>query len=189
VIEIVRPPTDNLYKFVALSGLAMVIVSVVLTISRTQQLQLEVQQVGGELALVSVDVGILEGEQRRLASEVAEREALLVATIGDTTGMAEVDRDAWRTWLDRSTAEAVRLQTASHELARRNQEAANRNERTRVLLSQLRLVVILGLGFGSLGIGLALWGFEQWYRKVQVFEDLRLKQLAIPKGSDDASVT
>lgn len=131
-------PTDNLYKFIALSGLVILLFSVVYPYKLVTDLELKAVEAGTQVKLLELESAAIERE-----IYVMEKEK-------------EPARDE---------VEALRLR---HEQNKINSiKIEGEQERLSVLLKQLR-TAFNSLMFGVLfGCVLAYIGFYLWYVRVQ----------------------
>jgi hypothetical protein len=176
------PPTDNLYKFVALSGVALFIVGLA----------------GPWTALSNV-----KGEAFKRETEFAVFKAESDALVRTTTELtkraedlaAEVDRlnakpgDSLPTWLwlepvPRTEDVQTRYRAITQEretIVRRRDELLTRAARllaevegVRRSIDDAQVLVLAGAALALFGAGLAIWGFRRWYYRVQRYLDLQL---------------
>ena len=153
------PPTDNLYKFLAITGLLIIFAPLVLYWSleleylqknfevKPTMLALEIE--GRKLELETAKI-LAESERAELSKDAAKQERL---------------RIGYKDSLERFDAHRVKVaeMTAKHDLLV-------------VLADRLRL--ILNVAKFAIGFGAActLAGFGLWYTKVQVHQDRALRE-------------
>ena len=140
-------PTDNLYKFMALSGLALIIFSTAVPIVRLGELDLKRAEVEGEQTVLEVELEELKRDISLLEKKVKP---------------SSQDLDAFR-------KRAV-------ELRIKNAQFKGKTEQYRTLVSALQLAwSILKYG-NTIGVAVAAAGFLLWYRQIQRPNDALLKR-------------
>jgi hypothetical protein len=166
-------PTDNLYKFIALSGLVLMLFSATYPVHQVFELRERKAQTDEEVEVLRIEVTALMEKVARLEKEVD-------AFDKETKEARETDRDK-----DLVKSRAAEFRARSAEIRQANLELEMRSARLAVkhrLLSDIAtnvLIVIVVLGvFGTAGLFMASWGFRAWYFRVQRLQDLLLnKQL------------
>ena len=171
-----RIATDNLYKFMALAGLASLLLSNGFLHVQISRLEERVIETGVEGHVLEEDVKLLEWDTKRLESEVKRLE--------------ESDADDTRA----ASASEARLQLENLEkkldsLHRRRVETAKLHYRLvgkRVLndslLEQLKYANILVIFINAFCGGVTALGFTLWYYKHQKFQDrIVQKQASLPE--------
>lgn len=201
MFDLLKPPTDNLYKFIALTGLLLLIISVVLPAYAIVTMEMKRLDVVRELNKTSATLD--EAKNLGVEAEAATHDAHAASSLVDaavarykampkskhpsrqeaTERLRRLDEIEAATQRLRDASQ--KLQSKTEELGRKTAEAQTRNIETDY---QNELLETINLGFivskillliGSLvGIVLALLGFILWYRKVQVFEDRVLQKTA-----------
>ncbi len=166
----ITPPTDNMYKFMALSGVALVIVGIYcwvqLWISFNEREQTLNESIARSLALSSANAH-LSRIQWLLKNPQARRE--INSTQATTSPwVAEWDRafEGLSSWKPELPPPNFDVQLSQLQTAR------------------WRLSAWPGISSICLlpaGIALAAWGFRLWYRRVQVYQDAILKAEARAK--------
>jgi hypothetical protein len=139
-------PTDNLYKFIALTGMSIVLVSFYLATTRTESYLTRGYSVTGDAAVLAL-------ERNQLNKEIAESKRKKISPIEQK--QFEVRRD-----------ELNRRRVLLAEKARGEQEILDWN----------RIVIYDVLGAGFIGIIVAVCGFSLWYHRVQKYMDRALRE-------------
>jgi hypothetical protein len=194
MFDVLKPPTDNLYKFIALTGLLVLIVSVVLQAYALVTMEMKRLEVVRELnktnATLSEAKGL--GEEPEGAKHDANAASVkLDAAVARYKAMPKSKHPSRQEAteqlrrLDEIEAASQRLRDASKELQSKAEELGRKTAEahTRSIETEYQNEVLetINLGFvlskillliGSLvGIVIALLGFVLWYRKVQLFEE------------------
>jgi hypothetical protein len=140
-------PTDNLYKFLSVSGLAIAILSIVLPIMRISEIRMKLVEVKTQANVFSV-----------------ESEAL------------REDNERWpkKTVLNPEETESLRRRLV--ELKIKSAEIGGRLEQIKSLNRDLDYMMILFWGGLPLGVAISVLGFVAWYFIVQKPNDLLLQK-------------
>lgn len=142
-------PTDNLYKFMALSGLAILIISTVFPMMRISEIKLKLVELETQTEIIGIETQKLKEE----VSEKAEQIEKWMLRLKDL----EADRKRM-----------IKLQIKTVELV-------GQRKLVEVLLEDLRSYLIFIMVGGALGGLLCSSGFGLWYGLVQRPSDLLLK--------------
>ena len=131
-------PTDNLYKFMALAGVVLLVfgLSYPLRLATQLQLQLADQQ-------VQVEISKLRTEQIEGRFDLIKRDK--TATL----------------------SQSLELQSKLYDLREQTAVVSGAVEKARLLLYQFLFFAIIGLGCAVSGYLLARAGFKLWYVRVQ----------------------
>lgn len=184
-------PTDNLYKFVALSGVAIFLFALYFTLSSAKSFDKQAIVLSGEIAKLQQDSTNLANDRRNLKSEIRgfyEASGLKAPLIVSDTLIVysrllsaspnlqkksdEIERlvdeynGKWREY----ESQNIELQT-KQSLQKYNQDL------TRAMFISCPILIV----FGAL---LAMVGFVNWYNKVQGYQDLLLETEVSLKGED-----
>lgn len=155
-----QPPTDNLYKFLAIFGLVVVGFSIYIPLQRLEaygrsSVQLEAAYEPFIERLKVVD----DASRTELECAISEAKKREGAEADNSSACDQVIET--RAAADRARAELVALQTKIKDLQ------YDRN----FLYGQYRLYFYMGLVAGCLGLGLCVAGFWLWYVRLQKFLD------------------
>jgi len=201
MLDLIKPPTDNLYKFQALAGLLLALVSLLYPTWLYQQallryldakngeteLQTQTDYVQKRLDLLQVQMNttlddpdqmkklIDDLENQRLAASSPKREAL----------SAEIERlrKRWQESLQSRTALFEASQELKASLQSKTGQLAIQKSVSETELSMSRYMIYIGLVGIVIGVIITLRGFRQWSKRVQVYEDKILKREADKKPS------
>jgi len=155
-MQIPSLPTDNLYKFLAIAGLVIIVLSVVGPWSRYEQLtpktiEVETQVSTHKREIVSVESAIMRTEEElKKAKTQKERELLL--------------------------ARAEELQKQKRQLQIMISEIAGKRTLLQHLQERVALYFVVGTYSLVFGVIVSIVGFVLWYRRVQRYQDGILKQ-------------
>jgi hypothetical protein len=148
-------PTDNLYKFMAIAGLALIAFSAYVRISQSHEIDARIDALKRELVVITVDIQYLDRE---------------LAPV-DTTACVSPAKPACpsdaqlSTWRERSAdiRKRLELNRVGNETLRRLADEATR----------LHVVTFIGTFIGFL---LAIYGFYFWYTRLQRYQDAAVKR-------------
>lgn len=142
-------PTDNLYKFMALSGLAIALISFFLPMKQVRDIEMEIVEIQEQARLLNEKndfLDIKKGIIERLKSAPAE--------------------------------EAEKIFIERQQLVLESVRILAKLERVKFLKDEIKnLKTIIGL-LSGLGVFLSVLGFILWYQKVQRYQDKVLKDNA-----------
>lgn len=192
-MDLLTPPTDNLYKFQAIAGLLLILVSV--TYPPWLYHKAIMAYLAAEHEKVQLQTQATFAQSRRDTLERRRQTLLddpdkLKQSIHDLESKQQETSDSARSNV---TAEIDRLRTRWQEVVRTREALVDASDE--LLLSlQLKAVQIqhqqqvseaemsmsqkiMYCGFGGVILGLILTfsGFRNWHRRVQVFQDAALK--------------
>jgi hypothetical protein len=139
-------PTDNLYKFMAIAGLTLVVYSLIAPFALLNRNLEKIESVASEAAAIGADVKLLN-------------ESLKVDPV--TPG----DRE-----------EAGKRLEQSADVARRNAVLGVKREMVHRLNQQNLVVEIAGIVALLVGSALAVAGFYLWYDRVQKYLDAAARE-------------
>ena len=140
-------PTDNLYKFLAVSGLVIFIFSQVLPVIRISEIRMKLVEVRTQSNILKV-----------LSEELEED----IAIWKNKTSLTPEEKDSFRKRLIE-----IRIKTA---------ELRGRFEQVESLNRDLDYLMILFWGGLLIGVGISVLGFLAWYFIVQKPNDLLLRK-------------
>ena len=140
-------PTDNLYKFMSLALVVIIIISVSYPIIQIEQLQHRIVSLNGDQKILNREVELLKKEINLFEKNKNKTMAELI--------------DFYR--------KTNQQQIKNIELMVKVQDI----ELTSKYISQNRILGIIGTSLGSF---LAFFGFSLWYVRIQKLQDLLLKR-------------
>jgi hypothetical protein len=160
--QLPQPPTDNLYKFKAIAGISLLIVSLGVPAFLAYSSIIDVLDIRAKIS-------VLEEEQNNLLEDLTRRNTDISAGKVESEQKAEDFRERIR---------RARL---------KNIEVKGENDKliVRAILLFLLLVLSAFLSFASLA-----WiyrGFNDWQNKLQVYQDAIVKNQAKENIEDDAN--
>lgn len=208
MFDFLKPPTDNLYKFIALTGLLLLVVSVALPAYALYALEIKRLEAKREVNITKDEIEnskvmklLVESAQQKMdaaktAGEAAN-ENLKLAQISKGTSSQRLKR------LEEAKAEVqkalIHLQETTSDFSKKADEYFKQvtlvtrrtvdNEYQVEVMDSIALAAfyskfLLFAGV-SLGLTLSVFGFILWYRKVQVFEDRVLTKAAAEALSEN----
>ena len=147
-----KPPTDNLYKFLAVSGLVLVAVAIVVPLQRYdayEQLVLEA---------IPASTAAADASMRRLDAAIEEATA------------REEGRPSRITTEQRQSIEAT-----AEEASRKRDEVAFRLHAAGNRYSRWLVTAVV---IGGLGLAMSVFGFWRWYSRLQRYQDILVEREA-----------
>lgn len=139
------PATDNLYKFLAMSGVALASLSLAYPTQLVNELEIQVVELKAQRSKLEIKNDLLRRQMKLVDS-------------GQINGKT-------------SSAEVATMLKAEAELKSNESDFTASTEKTKLLIAQAHFFNTLGL-FGSVtGLCMAALGFFRWYKKVQLPAD------------------
>lgn len=183
-MDILRPPTDNLYKFLSLSGLLLFLFFV--TYPTWLYVELNKQRVGliRDLKILKYDAEEFQsaGKEAEIASKESQERAGRLADIVEKFEKRQITyEEAMKALDDSKTASADTLQKidvlkkAINDWRKQDVEVEMKNDLLEINEEHARRVRTVAL-FGILiSLSMTVMGFSLWYIRVQQYEDIILK--------------
>ena len=161
-------PTDNLYKFVALTGAALLIASFIFPLTRLDDLELAIQQTSSQRKVLGVETSALEADVTQLDLDLKRLGAAVDAASRPASAMKE---------------DAIKARERLHELsgkqlalAIKRAEIQGNDDKNTLLMKQIkRTWSYLKIG-GFIGLLMTYVGFLLWYLRVQRPMDIEVRK-------------
>ena len=181
------PPTDNLYKFMALSGIVLVVAFFIPLVFFRQTAMEYLAQVRGSKELevqekfVNQRLETLKLRQQHLI----DTKNKLQKRLEGVNSASNSETDKLEGLLKETNSEIESIEDASHELSLNlalkraqvdSEETVNFNERR-----DSRVLIVVGVIWVVLGLALSFAGFWLWYKKLQRYQDRVAKKEAEDK--------
>jgi hypothetical protein len=213
-MDFLKPPTDNLYKFLAMSGLLLLLVcqtyppwlSYRLSISmfeldkdiKVEELEIKAEETRGkdfkaELDVSQADADDLLKESENLKRLVesqpshAQKRRLVKERVGPLEKKSRLLQARVEEIKKGFPEKRAAFTASSDAIAQKLIEVEYKHDLIKWELRQLKLlgwVANFGAGLGAL---MATWGFRLWYRRVQVYQDAILRKQAAALESERES--
>jgi hypothetical protein len=199
-----EPPTDSLYKFMAISGLLMVGFGVGYPFSQLIKLEREAEHLRGEMERLKIetryndkDVDALEQETESLKKDIAEYTKEINSIRRRRTRLADAAITEIDNRLTRARERLLRKADASRERLKQIElTTADLEANSRMLSnahSYIKALRVVGLILAPFGLFWQLVGFLLWWHRIQSPLDKILKRDAdTPRPAErtqEASVT
>jgi len=169
-VNLQNPPTDSLYKFCAIAGLVVVLISVYLPERMVEEFESKASVFILELRKAKVELEFQSKELDSLNKDLTSlRQSLMQKQANKSVQEKSIERTNQAASAIRQTSKTVELKNA--EIMTTEEEIKRLGERTRSAVRVGAIGWILG------GI-LAVYGFTNWYRKIQVHQDALIKRQA-----------
>ena len=167
-------PTDSLYKFMAISGIILIIVPLVFMYNYYNKLLVETYN-------NSLEVDILEIEAKHLREDVLSLEEGVndfESRVGIKGNLIANENVLIKIEASNLSEITKSIDTKNKELEIKLIKTKNRLEINSVLRNNTKILLFLGKIFGVLGSILTVAGFSLWYYKIQIYQDKILKENA-----------
>ena len=177
--DLPQPPTDNLYKFCALTGTIIVILSILLPARLAISFIDELDQLTRRLSIAKVEVDYSGRKIRRL-------DRLIQNSINDQKSELPDPKDHLvLKYSDDEIKELLKeVDTLRKDDEIRGAEMQWTHERHKKLLKLFAGVLVLGFAGVGVGSRLAYFGYRNWYFRVQKPLDRHLAKSA-PQPNDE----
>ncbi|MBN1969680.1 hypothetical protein JXM83_00090 [Candidatus Woesearchaeota archaeon] len=200
-MEIPNLPTDNLYKFMATSGVVISIVCLILVIISSKERDKELSNIHTEYLLLDYEIEVLHKKDSILFIEISalkdrvdkyetRKEKPVKVKLDDlqTIYSNAENRDLFiflQKYHNELIPEALdfkNLQLKEAQLAD-NREILHRKEillkeRSRIWKEEQKrgkIIIWILMSAAIIGSNLAVWGFFLWYKRVQIYLDRQIK--------------
>lgn len=197
-------PTDNLYKFMALSGIMMLIVSLI-PFYHSYELKLEAIRLNGEIKTLNVQINYLSEDLSELNKEVSAlyketdsiKRQLGALDANEAVGIKQALSDDEKVEIIKRSEEITKKATEQKSKLLQYQEINRKQELTSIkhdneiqkqkfLLFVIWNELIIGTLGLLFGIILSYKGFLLWYKKLQVPLD-KIVQRKLNQRDDQAN--
>lgn len=157
-------PTDNLYKFCAVSGIVLLLFGATIPVQKLFDTQDKLDQVKTEEKILSVQIANLREDFNRVNSDLGTLEKDTTAAEANP-GAADLPSLRARSTAASTTLSAVKSQ--GRQLAIINVRQQGNLDHLKHLIQRLWLYVAAAAIFMLGGLELAFFGFRRWYYLVQ----------------------
>ena len=172
-MSLLQPPTDNLYKFLAISGLLLLGFFQVFPLLQLRELRNERIQISGEISILRIDLEHLRNEtNRQYDANDSMIKAMEKRTPQDSFWKSE------KAYIDFMVSEYKYVrdkQDQAYEKRRlietRIAQIDTKNELLEQVGSDIKYLRFAAFGGSIVAIVIGIWGFKLWYRKVQAPQD------------------
>lgn len=195
MMSLFTPPTDNLYKFVALSGIVLIVAGLTIPPVFFHQTGMEYlaqlhdsKEFEVQEKFVNERLPILDGRKEQVLNQKDNLQQRL-DRLKSASPSTEVDKVEGQ--IKEANHEIEKIEDSSHELTLnlelkraqiKYEETVSANR-----LSLSRLFLMLGFGAVIFGICISILGFTLWYKKLQRYQDRKVTEEAKIKSADDST--
>lgn len=178
-------PTDNLYKFMAISGV-LVFLSSFIPYIHFHNLNLSSIKLESEIILLVKEAEWLESDTKQLRDEVSELKLQtyeLEKTIAkNRNGQDKLstkiksELDDIKIKMNEINLKNLELMEKQREIERKNIEHKTKNQEHRYLSRLIKIEKTIASLIAILGLGLSIYGFSLWYKKLQHPQDVLMSK-------------
>lgn len=170
-------PTDNLYKFIALSGLTLVILSFLPNFHAYNH-KVSLIRLDGEVKTLKKEVEWVSSDLKKLDNEIESAEMKIARPLSDILKGKAIEFEKHREELDELRAKRSRhVEMLRKQIIKAIQISTKQQEQVYLGKRILIEIVIAGCT-GILGVLLAVNGFVFWYKKLQLPQDIIISKKA-----------
>jgi len=193
MMDLIKPPTDNLYKFTAIFGLVLFVGGLVLPPWLFYQSSLELlKTVAGKDELAAHELFAQERKQQlerrknQAETELKQLQARL-SNLASSGSSRSREVDKLESAIKDANTRFETLEDAAYEFNLNVELKKAQFKEQRTLSTNetrnARLVMVFGWAVAGFGAFMVSRGFRRWQRRVQVFEDKILQMKAISKNA------
>jgi len=166
------PPTDSLYKFSAIVGTILVVLSIFLPQKMGHDLRMEMLDSILKVAVLKVEIGHLKEGSNQL-KEIIDH------TVAMQQGRYKPDRSKVEMAYSQDEVKQLlkEITNSRRDIDIKMAEIENAGRRIEMLERELYFTwgwLVVGC---FVGFFMARWGYVNWYRKIQVHQDRIIKEL------------
>lgn len=171
-IPIPTLPTDNLYKFTALSGVVMIIVAIVIVYLTMTGIDKQTQNTGFKQATIVAEIANLKGE--------VDFEKKYVDSLKHSWTSSDIKKSpqAYEKLLSEAKSETKKILAEDELMAVKSAQLDYLAKQDRYALKSEYFLIFFCLGVYLLGFIFSIWGFKRWYSQHQKYIDIMLKHAA-----------
>ena len=162
----IRPPTDNLYKFMAIAGIITVLFSLFYFSDRGSDLETKKDSFNLMNGLIAKEMSFLIDDLDYFIDDLGGIKEDIMNGSLDLTKLKSEDL----------VYQSKEFQDAYRELAIKQIEAESNELVLLRLSSELRFIFWASLILTFWGFGLVIFGFYFWYEKLQFYQDFEIKE-------------
>jgi len=168
-MELPTPPTDNLYKFQALSGLTIIVLTVWFLAGQLNDVLLQCIDARNDITRLELEMSNVKQDIKLLVDNMSRMDESL------TNVVTQNQKDNAVAKLNKYGEQRQELQTQERDILLKG----NAIEAKAYLIdwekSKVEILGILGVFAIAFGLILSIHGFRNWYKKIQVYQDQILK--------------
>jgi Ca2+/Na+ antiporter len=160
------PPTDNLYKFIAISGILLVLYNLIFTSQFLINNHVQAQKISNELDIVEIEQNHLHEDILYLKKKVS--------ILSENLEKKSVEESSEE--LKEFSTLNAKLKTKNREIEIKIKEMENKNKLLKDRVKFGIFLIIIGLITFIVGIYLTYRGFYLWYHRLQKYQDTLIKK-------------
>ncbi len=169
----ISPPTDNLYKFCAITGVIILLISIYVPLKMDQNLRNQVAAVGLELSITEIELEYLKKETTKY------QEIIKNFKDGVTPEQSQARGKLPLLVTEKEFKEGLAaLQTATRDEEIKTVKIRSAHDHSKALIAELHFVRGVAIISITISTIIAVFGFILWYKKVQIYQDKIIKREA-----------
>jgi hypothetical protein len=181
-MSIIQPPTDSLYKFMAVSGLLILGFSMIWPELRLYELEKQVVELAGETKVLKIESDDLKDDWEIINTDTIELKALMrrIEKAQSRDTKAEARASTLLEKRQRLREEHRKKVTLLQIKIEQSQTKFELQGLAETNIKRLSRVMYMGV---TVGLILSFFGFILWYRKVQRWQDIAIRRAAVPEAN------
>jgi hypothetical protein len=171
-------PTDNLYKFMAISGLFVCIFSLVYPWTRISEIRLKILENNTKVKILHIESNELNKERDRLTKDIEALDKTIDTTEEKRTLKSLNDKDIpnIKNKLVEINLKYAAIHEKSMQVLIKCEQIQGRTEQIDALMKDFKVAWIFLIVGSLVGVNIAVTGFYRWYFFIQKPSDLLLKK-------------
>jgi hypothetical protein len=175
------PPTDSLYKFSAIVGTILVVLSIYLPMKMSRDVRREILNSNLKIRVFEVEVEHLKKRADDLKKLIDHTVAMRKKSYKPDNSKIDL------TYSEEEVKQMLReITNSQRDIGIKRAEIESAAQRIKVLEREYLVTWVYLLVGCVIGAYLALWGYVNWYRRIQVHQDKIIKDLST-KGEQNES--
>lgn len=182
-MSIIQPPTDSLYKFMAVSGLLILGFSMIWPELRLYELEKQVVELAGETKVLKIESDDLKDDWEIINTDTIELKALMrrIEKAQSRDTKAEARASTLLEKRQRLREEHRKKVTLLQIKIEQSQTKFELQGLAKTNIKRLSRVMYMGV---TVGLILSFFGFILWYRKIQRWQDIAIRRATVPEAND-----
>jgi nitrogen fixation-related uncharacterized protein len=190
-------PSDNIYKFIALSALAIIIIANIFFFTESRKiyedlknLDIDILKQTKDMEVMGVEIDnwlmIKEKELKKFVD--TEKSKLIDTSLSQTDriiyllelvdSLENIQKDKVEPYLDNFRSETINYYKIANEIGVKNHIIDINNEKIVDYYSDLKKLRIFYLILSPILVIFLIYGFRNWYVRVQKYQDILLRNQA-----------
>ncbi len=178
MLNFLTPPTDNLYKFIAIAGLLFIFASIFYPTFLNIQINERILESEKDIEIATIERTKLERESNVIERKTNDIQKKVEGFKQNSSNVSAKQLEADMKDLEQLQKQSKEVTDVATELQKRNIEIEYKNKITKFYNNYLESALNAAKVGMTIGLILTFLGFTLWFFKVQKHQDLALKEEA-----------